>query len=232
MQAHSARAGCPLAACRVQRQRRNLIPGLAPVFALEQNPGIAAGPNDARLIGVAGTNVPHALERLTRQIPQFQSSLGEMPRLPAVLARMDMRAEPRAVDRRIMPPGIARVLHHVVHLPAAKMRTLNLPRLSILAAAGERAFARPEPDCQMIAHSFFILIHQPRILESRVRSFLRRLNGHNACDHSTSSLHERIAPHRSSAGVSEKMRPIFYYALRLHTAIWFTCGWDRSTLTS
>jgi hypothetical protein len=63
---------------------------------LNRAPGIAARPNQARLIGVAGANVPHALQRLAGEIAQLESLVCEMPGLAAVFARMNVRAEPRA----------------------------------------------------------------------------------------------------------------------------------------
>ena len=100
--------------------------------------------------------MPHALERLAVEPAQRQALFGQVPRFAAVFAGMNMRPEPRAVHRRVVPLRLVRVLHHVIHFQSAEMRTLQLSLLPVLAPRPRRAFARPDPHRHRRAHARYI----------------------------------------------------------------------------
>jgi hypothetical protein len=137
----------------MERERVHLLPGLAPIAAAEERTRIGAEVDHAGLIGMAGLDVPEALDGLIGESGQVETLIGNLPALAAIGATMDVRPEPAVVDGGVNERGVARIADDVIDLVAGVMGAVDLPLLAVFAGRAEGALAGPDPESGLHAHA-------------------------------------------------------------------------------
>src|SRR5262245_26653160 len=86
----------------------------------------------------------------------FKLVSNRLPCLAAVIRALDDLSEPAAALRGIDPIGIDRRRFEMVDLPAAELRTADVPFLALaIGSQDERAFAGADED-SYLAHQMFL----------------------------------------------------------------------------